>query len=243
MPFTFSHPAAVLPLIYVRKPWFSLTGLVMGSLAPDFDYFIRMRVHSSFSHSWTGVFWFDLPLAMILASLFHLVVRDKFIDSLPQLLQSRFVIFKELNWKCHLRKKSLVVPISCLIGTATHILWDSFTHPQGHFVQTFSCLQQSLFISGYSIPIYKILQHASSLLGALLIIYIIGKLPVSPTKNRGINWCYWAVVVCFVLAVLTLRALMSDHVVLGNMIVSAISGGLLGLLLTPAILLLWFNGK
>ncbi|WP_113654854.1 DUF4184 family protein, partial [Pedobacter namyangjuensis] len=30
MPFTFSHPAIVLPLTYLPKKWFSLTGLVIG---------------------------------------------------------------------------------------------------------------------------------------------------------------------------------------------------------------------
>ena len=41
MPFTFSHPAAVLPLRLLPRHWFSLTGLVIGSMVPDFEYFLR----------------------------------------------------------------------------------------------------------------------------------------------------------------------------------------------------------
>jgi hypothetical protein len=94
MPFTFSHPAAVLPLKYLPKKWFSVTGLVVGSLTPDFEYFIRMRIYSSLSHTWTGLFFFDLPLAIILASVFHLLVKDQLIESLTHFLHARFISFK-----------------------------------------------------------------------------------------------------------------------------------------------------
>ncbi|HYM92834.1 MAG TPA: DUF4184 family protein, partial [Chitinophagaceae bacterium] len=80
MPFTFSHPAAVLPLNYVSKKYVSLTGLVIGSMTPDFEYFLRMRDRSYYSHTWKGVLWFDLPLAIILASIYHGMVRDVLID-------------------------------------------------------------------------------------------------------------------------------------------------------------------
>ena len=39
MPFTFSHPAIVLPLTFLRRQWFSLTGLAVGSLTRDVKYF------------------------------------------------------------------------------------------------------------------------------------------------------------------------------------------------------------
>ena len=44
MPFTFSHPAIVLPLVRKSGHWFSATGLIIGSLTPDFEYFMRMRI-------------------------------------------------------------------------------------------------------------------------------------------------------------------------------------------------------
>ncbi|OTG97935.1 hypothetical protein B9T24_00750 [Acinetobacter sp. ANC 4654] len=46
MPFTFSHTAAV----FLFKPWLnklSLTGLALGCMAPDFEYFLRMRMQGS----------------------------------------------------------------------------------------------------------------------------------------------------------------------------------------------------
>ncbi|MEG1227787.1 MAG: DUF4184 family protein, partial [Flavobacterium sp.] len=41
----------MLPLQFLNKKWFSLTGLVIGSMIPDFEYFIRMRIQSIYSHT------------------------------------------------------------------------------------------------------------------------------------------------------------------------------------------------
>jgi hypothetical protein len=98
MPFTFSHAAIVLPLRLLPKKWFSLTALVIGSLTPDFEYFIRMKVQSNFSHTILGVFWFDLPFGILLAFLFHNIVRNSLFENLPLPLRSRFIAFNKFNW-------------------------------------------------------------------------------------------------------------------------------------------------
>jgi hypothetical protein len=69
MPFTPAHPAIVLPLI--RSRYFSATGLIIGSLSPDFEYFFKMSVDSIYSHSKVGLFYFDLPVTIVLALLFQ----------------------------------------------------------------------------------------------------------------------------------------------------------------------------
>lgn len=104
MPFTFSHPAIILPLTYLPKKWFSLTGLVIGSLTPDFEYFIRMRIKSDYSHTIEGLFWFDLPLGLLIAFIFHNIVRDSLFDNLPTFLNSRISKFKQLKWNEHFKK-------------------------------------------------------------------------------------------------------------------------------------------
>src|SRR3982751_1614052 len=98
MPFTFSHPAIVIPLQKLVGRWVSLTGLVVGSVVPDFEYFIRMRSEKGFSHSIPGVFLFDLPLGLLLCFLFHNVVRNSLFSHLPYFLNSRLSNFKRFNW-------------------------------------------------------------------------------------------------------------------------------------------------
>ena len=234
MPFTFSHPAIILPLTFLPKQWFSLTGLVIGSLTPDFEYFLRMRIKSNYSHTIDGLFWFDLPLGLLLAFVFHNIVRDTLYDNFPTILKSRFSAFKQFNWNRHFRQNWLVVSISILIGSASHIFWDSFTHDHGYFVQIIPTLQNSVDILNRQIPILKILQHSSTLLGGLLIAFAIYKLPTKKTESENINLKYWAILAVLTLTIITIRLLSGlDFKQYGNVIVTAISAGLISLIITP----------
>ena len=231
MPFTFSHPAAVLPFKLLPKRFISMTGLVIGSLSPDFEYFFRMKTYSSFSHTWSGLFWFDLPLTIILAFVFHLVVRDSLIDHLPRFLNTRLFIFKNFNWTKQFKENFLVVAI------ATHIVWDGFTHEQGQFVQSIPSLKYSISIAGFNTSIYKLLQHASTIIGGAIIIYALLQLP---RNNSFINqqsiFPFWVSVASFSLLVVRIRLLTGlDFHIYGYVIASAISGGLIGLVVSAII--------
>ncbi len=236
MPFTFSHPAIVLPLAYLPKKWFSLTGLVIGSLTPDFEYFLRMRIKSNYSHTIDGLFWFDLPLGLLLAFVFHNLVRDSLFNNLPSFLKSRFSTFKSFDWNGYFKRNWLVVTISILIGAASHIFWDSFTHDHGYFVQNIPALQNSVSFLGEQIPVLKILQHSSTLLGGLVIVFAIYILPTTKTENEKISLRYWTILVGITLMVFALRLLsgleMSQY---GNVIVTMISSGLISMVLTSII--------
>jgi hypothetical protein len=234
MPFTFSHPAIVLPLTFLPRKWFSLTGLVIGSLTPDFEYFLRMRIKSNYSHTIDGLFWFDLPLGLLLAFIFHNLVRDKLFDNLPIFLKSRFSTFKQFDWKIHFKRNWLVVIISILIGAASHIFWDSFTHDHGYFVQTIPTLQSKVDFLGIQIPILKLLQHSSSLLGGLVIAFAVYKLPTNETENENIDLKYWTIVLVLTFTIIAVRLLSGLELKqYGHIIVTAISAGLISLTLTP----------
>ena len=245
MPFTFSHPAAVIPMTYLPRRWVSLTGLVIGSMTPDFEYFLRMRVYSSYSHTWTGMLWFDLPLTIILAFLYHSIVRNKLIDNLPLILKNRLLVFKQFMWTRYFKSNFLVVLLSCIVGTMTHILWDGFTHQHGQYVEAISTLQQTFMIDGLGIPVYKALQHTSSLIGGLLVLYSFFQLPVDTSlSNKTEPLFYWISVTLIALTVVALRfftGLGNNYI--GNIIVTVITGGLIGLILTPTILRVRYNGR
>ena len=234
MPFTFSHPAIVLPLTFLPRQWFSLTGLVIGSLTPDFEYFLRMRIQSNYSHSISGLFWFDLPLGILLAFIFHNIVRDILFDNLPTILKSRVMKFKMFDWNNYFKRNWLVVTISVLIGAGSHIFWDSFTHDQGYFVQTIPVLTNTVDFFGRQLPTLKILQHSSTLLGGLVIAFALYKL--TPNKNiiGQLNIKYWGIMTTLTLIIIAARLFSGLHYKLyGHVIVTAISAGLISLILTP----------
>ncbi len=240
MPFTFSHPAAVLPLGYFPKRYFSMTGLVIGSTAPDFEYFIRMKNRSYYSHSWTGLFWFDLPLVIILAFIFHGMVRNMFLDNLPAIFAKRVAVFKNFNWVSYFKKYFHVVVISAMIGTASHIIWDGFTHHGGFFVKEFDVLKRTYQIAGYSIPVYELLQQLSTVIGGLIIIYVVLKLPAEKEFKRErsifLYWFYVGIITLFIVAIRALVGLKNHSFTFEDLIMTIISGWLLGLILTPKIM-------
>lgn len=236
MPFTFSHPAIVLPLSYLPKRWVSLTGLVIGSLTPDFEYFIRMKIKSNYSHTLSGLFWFDLPLGILLAFFFHRLVRNVLIDNTPRFLKGQFLTFKDFDWVGYFKKNWVIVCLSVLIGAFSHIFWDSFTHDTGYFVRRMSILLTKVNFLGYPISIHKIIQHSSTLIGAMVILFSILKLPKQEVRGK-INFNYWLLIIGISLLIVSLRILCGlPFKPYGNILVTGISGLMISLILTPILM-------
>jgi hypothetical protein len=197
-----------------------------------------MRIQSDYSHTIGGLFWFDLPLGIITAFIFHDIVRDSLFDNLPIFLKSRFAPFKKFNWNQYFKTHWFIVLISILIGAFSHIFWDSFTHAQGYFVKTIPILSQTTELFGRQIPILKIIQHSSTLLGGVVIAIFILKLPKDENINRKINRNYWIIFIALTLIIVAIRLMTGlDYKLYGHVIVTGISAGLISLIVTPYLLI------
>ncbi|RYZ31210.1 MAG: DUF4184 family protein, partial [Sphingobacteriales bacterium] len=116
MPFTLSHPALILPLNFLPKKWVSMTGLIIGSLAPDLQSFLTMDGDKSHTHTWWGILWFCVPVSLLLSFIYHLAIREMLITHLPRFFQLKFVRYKDLDWLARFRRHWIVIVISILIG-------------------------------------------------------------------------------------------------------------------------------
>jgi hypothetical protein len=234
MPFIFAHPAIVLPLDNLKSRWFSLTGLIAGALVPDFEYFIRMHIYSGYSHTVMGLFWFDIPLGILLAFLFHNIVRNNLYDNLPMVLSKRLSPYKTFNWNNHFKNHWPVVLLSIFIGACSHLFLDAFTHPAGYFVKLFPAVFNKTIIA--AIPLYKILQHSFTLISSIYIIYYFRRMQVSRQANQSVSK-YWIVVAVFTTIVIAFRFwIMPDYRILANVVVSVISAFLLAIIIVPIFL-------
>lgn len=234
MPFTFSHPALVLPLAYFPRRWFSMTGLIVGSMTPDFEYFLRMKIQSLYSHTLDGLFWFDLPLGIGIAFIFHLLVRDMLFANLPYYINSRLTEYSSFDWIDYFKRHWTVVCISIVLGAASHLLWDGFTHQHGYFVTTIPELTQTVPLAGGAIPLFKILQHSSTLIGGIVILYTFFRLPVTQNTPMPIRYKYWILVsIVTVLIVLLRLAFGLSLQQYGHLIATGIAGLLIGLVVAP----------
>jgi hypothetical protein len=237
MPFTFSHPAIILPLTTTKRLRLSATGLIVGSMTPDFEYFIRMKVQSDYSHTLAGLFWFDLPLGLILCFIYHGIVRNCFIDNAPAFIQKRLDKFKSFNWIKYFSLNWFIVCISVIIGAFSHLLWDSFTHETGYFVERSSLLKESVYLNGLAVPIYKVIQHLSSLIGGLITVTAFLTIERTTTMTSDNISKYWLSIVLIMLTIVLLRLFFGLQLnQYGNLIVTIISAGLAALILTPLIL-------
>lgn len=236
MPFTFCHPAIILPLKKLSPRYVSMTGLVVGSMLPDFEYFIRLKLTGTHGHTLPGIFYFDLPLGIILCFVFHNIVRNSFIDSLPQFLYVRFSDFGHFNWNRHFQKNFIVVIISLLVGTASHIFWDAFTHPTGFFVERTEALSDIINIHSLQIPIYKILQHGGTLVGAFGIMLYIWAMPAKRDEKHRANLSYRAIYILIVSILIIIRYIIDYNRGPGEFIATGITACLVSFVITPLVL-------
>lgn len=230
MPFTAGHPAIILPLI--RSRYFSATGLIIGSLSPDFEYFFKMSVNGIHSHTKAGLFYFDLPVTIILSLLFHQLVKSNLIANLPAFLQKRFQDTLHFNFLNYLKSNWGIFLLSALFGAASHIFWDSFTHNNRFFVRQFSEIYQNSSVSfnGADYPLFYVLQQISTAVGlTVVILYIILKKPINDFEAVKPRISYWLVVFAIGVVVLRIRFFINfDDYNLGNVVVTSITGLLIG---------------
>ncbi|MDQ6902868.1 MAG: DUF4184 family protein [Bacteroidota bacterium] len=240
MPFTFSHPAIVLPATYLNKKWYSITALIVGSMIPDFEYFIRMRDLSKYSHTWTGLLWFDIPLALLVIFIFHNVVRNSLIDHLPFSLNVRFSKFEEFKWNKYFQENIIVVLVSLIVGIASHLLWDDFTHEGGFFVESIPFLRMQINVFNHMAPLFVILQYGCSVLGGIVVMMAVLKLPEGKKTKHNNILNYWLLVTLITIFVVNVRLFMVEiyntYINAGDIIVVIISGGLIGITAVSVVL-------
>lgn len=234
MPFTFSHPAIVIPLSKLSPKWFSLTGLVTGSVTPDFEYFLRMQIKSSFSHTYLGLIYFDLPFGICLTFVFHQLIRNDLYNNLPTWLAERVSAYR-INWIKKFRTDWFIISISILIGAASHLLWDGFTHKHGFFVLLFPVLSSAINVFQFKIPLYSALQHGSTIIGFALILFFIRSLPIQNVNTKPLP-IYWITIVVISFSIVIVRTLFGiDQNLIGQLVGTGVSGLLIALIVTPVV--------
>ncbi len=164
MPFTLAHAAAVLPL---RRRGLVFSALIVGSMAPDFEYFFG--VTRPISHTLPGILTFTFPLALAVLVIFHVVVKWPAIWLLPHGIQARVIVpARQFRWLPLSRLGQIVA--SLLVGITTHIAWDGFTHSDGWATHRWPQLRHVISVPLYHpMKLFAALQLSCSVIGVLLL--------------------------------------------------------------------------
>ena len=248
MPFTFSHPAAIIPAKLLPKKWISITALIIGSITPDFEYFIRMKNYGIYGHTYGGIFWFDMPLGFALTFIYHSLVRDSLIDNLPRILRSRLIKFKGFDWNNYVKQNIWVVIVCLFAGILSHVVWDGFTHRTGYFVKNIPWLQRNTEINDLQHVRFYILQVISSFVGMLAVLIAILSMPRERNIERRKIVKYWAIATPIAIAIIAIRMMWYTYnpldevwvihgiIIPDDIIMTAISACLMSSIITPFIL-------
>ncbi len=171
MPFTFSHPAAVLPLITDgrgRAPLVA-SALVAGSLAPDLMFFADSLLPGSYGvgrtlHRLWAIPTLDVAVGAALVAGWHGLLREPLVALLPDPWADRADALTAPCRKPGSRptaRDAAWFAGSVALGAASHVGWDAFTHHGRAGVRLLPVLDRE--IAG--MPGYLALQWGTSAVG------------------------------------------------------------------------------
>jgi hypothetical protein len=125
VPLTFpAHQAAVLPLKLWRPRAFDATALCAGAAAPDLAYPLGSWLGHQ-SHTALGIAVWAVPCTLVVCGLLRWRVASGLFAHLPDLGPFRVRSYRVLVR----RRPLLAVTVLCaLLGSASHVVIDGFTH-------------------------------------------------------------------------------------------------------------------
>lgn len=234
MAFTFAHPAAVLPFQKRLNKFYS-TALVLGSMAPDYEYFIFVKPLQVTGHTLVGLLTTNLPLVFLVWLVYETLIRDPFLRYLPNPIWKGAQQYRRAPQRIRHGREAWKFVYSALLGMLTHLIWDSFTHRSGLMVEAVPVLKHGISLIGMQIPLYKILQHGSTVVGLCVIAFFFYsklkvEVPTSRTrKEKRMAWVFWCAVVITSGLFYVVLTLFYYHGGLGGLVMRILDSGLLGL--------------
>jgi len=173
MPFTISHVAAVLPFSRSLARWRLLSAAVIGSMVPDFGWFMPWRPARFETHSTLSLFTFALPVGLATFWVFQRLLKAPLIELLPNAAYLRWRPFaapadfsSPLQW--------LLAACGVFAGAVTHLVWDAFTHEGARGVRMLPVLDESMLQLGrHHLVGARLMQDGSSLLGLIVVLAVV----------------------------------------------------------------------
>lgn len=174
MPFTVSHAIVAVPFGRSRVP---AAAVAVGAMVPDVALYAPLPVDRVLTHSALGVVSIDLLLGIAGLLLWSRVLREPLRQLAPRSVRARIREPRPLHPAWAL--------LGLVIGSATHVFWDAFSHVDGAFVVLIPALQGEYG----SYAGYKWVQAGSGALGlaALAVVAVIWfvRAPVHGPVRRG----------------------------------------------------------
>jgi len=191
MPFTPSHVAAVLPGRRIGLP---LSALAIGAMAPDVPYFLPwggLGDQLGGSHRLAGAVGIDLIVGLVAFTVWHGLLAAPAADLAPRWVRARLPD----GWTPGLRAAVpspgvlVAVVVALVLGAATHVVWDSFTHLDSWGAWRVRALREE-WVAGYRGA--RVAQYASSVIGLAVVVASVvawvRRTPARPVDDAPGRW-------------------------------------------------------
>ncbi|MEU5474103.1 DUF4184 family protein [Streptomyces lydicus] len=193
MPFTLSHVAAVLPAVRrtgtARGPLVA-SALVAGSLAPDMTYYADSVVpggmeFGAVTHSPRGVLTVDVLVTVALVGGW-LLLREPVLALLPAAWRGRvYCLVRGRPWQPRSVSEFGALAgrfvLSAVLGAATHVVWDAFTHPGRWGTR----LIPGLGGTAGGLPVSTYLQYGTSVVASVAMVWFLWSALRREAGGRG----------------------------------------------------------
>ncbi|MFY8091829.1 MAG: DUF4184 family protein [Chitinophagaceae bacterium] len=185
MPFTFAHPAIILPLSKNKK--LPLSALIIGSLIPDFEFYFQLREVEQIGHDTIGIILFDIPAGFLMLFIYHHYIRIYLRTILPDvvLYKCNTLVY---NFKSNQKNLfSLNNLLALLIGITSHLFLDLFTHHYSFLITYVPQLKETIGFFNYSMPLFQVNQILLSIVGLFIVFFFYLKIPSTASTNHEFN--------------------------------------------------------
>jgi hypothetical protein len=188
MPFTVSHAAAALPVrLFSRRV--PLAALMVGSMAPDFAFFVPFAPYRSSTHSIPGLFWFCLPAGLVVWAVFVRWMEHPTMALLPDAWREKLTPTGAFT-----ARLLGLASIGIVLGAITHLIWDSFTHSHTWATSALPTLRERQAVLDGA-RLYHLLQVASSVFGLAVLSMWLLNLRNRPLPETPFDWTRAAAVI------------------------------------------------
>ena len=173
MPLTlFAHQVPAIGLKVWRPRWFDGVALCIGSMTPDLGYAVSARLRID-THQFPALVTVILPVTVVLTLAIRWRAASVAAAHLPDLGG-----FRLHSWRVvHRRQPAWWVTLSsAVIGIATHVGLDAFTHPGRPGVRLLGYDDVTVTLWGHTEPLAGVLQLLGHSVGSLVGLWLLAML-------------------------------------------------------------------
>jgi|GEM_PF-1890766 len=177
MALTIAHPAAAgFFRGLVRRGVVDLPALVVGTMAPNFAYYLARPSLGELAHSGVGMVIAAIPLGLVALIFYHLFRRPVFF-TMPNPHRIGLAESPSLNRLPRGPGDAAAVVVGLGLGIATHLLWDMGTEAAGWLVKVIPSMREGFYLPSWSplqgaLPGYFVLKIVSSVVGLGFLAFI-----------------------------------------------------------------------